>query len=56
MTGADRAAGGHDPDQVEELQRPKHREIDREPDGAAEQRDGDIAQRLPDLIGAFFCL
>src|SRR6266487_3398472 len=46
IAGVDRTAGGHDPDQVEELERSKDREVDREPDGAAEQRDGDVAQRL----------
>ena len=43
LAGVDRSAFGHDPDQVEELERAQRRKEDRQPDRRAKERDRHVA-------------
>ena len=47
--GADGAAQGHDPDQLEELERADHGQKNPDADGRGEQRQGDVSRHLPSV-------
>src|SRR5262249_38737825 len=47
LAGVDGTAFGHDPDQIEELERAEGREEDRKADGWTEEWDGDVANGAP---------
>src|ERR1035437_1578316 len=47
VRGTKRTASGHDPDHIKQLERSDHGEEDGDSQGWAEQRQGDVAERLP---------